>query len=136
LGLDASVALAWCFEDAQTEAVMGLLERVADTGAMAAALWPLEVLNARFAAERRWRVDGARRARLAGLLQELPIRLDTETADRAWQATARLAEPFGLTGYGAAYLELAQRRGLPLASLDQDLRRAAMTIGMAVLGEG
>lgn len=132
--LDSSVALAWCFEDEQTPAVMGLLDRVAETGASAPLLWPLEALNGLFAAERRRRVDPEKRATLAAFLHDLPIILDGDTALRAWDATTRLAQHFRLTIYDAAYLELAQRRQLPLASLDHDLRKAATASGVEVLG--
>lgn len=134
LVLDASVALAWCFEDEQTPAVMDLLDRVAETGAVAPLLWPLEALNGLFAAERRRRIAAETRATLAAFLRELPITLDGDTAERVWDATARLASQFKLSVYDAAYLELAQRRRLPLASLDQDLRTAAKASGIDVLG--
>jgi predicted nucleic acid-binding protein len=75
-----------------------------------------------------------RRQRLAGFLRDLPVTLDAETADQAWTATARLAERYRLTMYDAAYLELAQRRKLPLATLDQDLIRAGNPLGMTLLG--
>ena len=64
----------------------------------------------------------------------LPIRVDPETNDHAWTATSRLASFHKLTLYDAAYLELAQRRGLPLATLNQDLARAARLERVAVLG--
>jgi predicted nucleic acid-binding protein len=132
--LDHSVALAWCFEDEQTSEVMALLDRVAEFGAIAPMLWPLEALNGLLVAERRRRLDAEKRRQLAAFLRELPVRLDSETARNAWDDTARLAERFGLTVYDAAYLELAQRRALPLASLDKDLRQAARTAGVEVLG--
>ena len=131
--LDNSVALAWCFEDEQTPAVMALLDRVAETGAMAPLLWPLEAINGLLAAERRRRVSPEQRATLAGFLRDLLVRLDAHTAEQAWDATVRLAERFKLTVYDAAYLELAQRRRLPLASLDQDLRAAATAASVEVL---
>lgn len=132
--LDNSVALAWCFEDEQTPAVMDLLDRVTETGASAPLLWPMEALNGLLVAERRRRVDAATRTQLATFLRELPIALDPDTADRAWEATAQLAERFRLSVYDAAYLELAQRRRLPLASLDRDLRDAAAATGVDLLG--
>ena len=132
--LDNSIALAWCFEDEQTPVVMDLLERVAETGANAPLLWPLEALNGLLVAERRGRLDADRRVRLAMFLRELPIRLDIETANQAWDATAKLAHELKLTLYDATYLELALRRRLPLASLDQDLRQAATAVGVEVLG--
>lgn len=132
--LGNSVALAWCFEDERTPAVMDLLDRVVEAGATAPLLWPLEALDGLFSAERRRRLDGARRGRLTGFLRDLPVALDPDTDGQAWEATARLAERFRLTAYDAAYLELAQRRRLPLASLDQALRAAAAGLGMEVLG--
>lgn len=132
--LDTSITLAWCFEDEQTPAAMELLDRVTETGASAPLLWPLETLNGLFMAERRRRLDASRRVKLAAFLRELPITLDADTASQAWDATARLAERFRLTSYDAAYLELAQRRRLPLASLDKELRTAAMAMEIDVLG--
>jgi len=132
--VDSSVALAWCFEDEQTQPIMDLLDRVAVTGAVAPSLWPLEALNGLLMAERRKRLDSKRRQRLAGFLRGLPVTLDTETADQAWTATARLAERHRLTLYDAAYLELAQRRKLPLATLDEDLIKAGKALGMTLLG--
>ncbi len=134
LVLDASITLAWCFEDEQTPAVMDLLDRVAETGGAAPLLWPLEALSGLLAAERRRRIAPEKRATLAAFLRDLPITLDGDTAERAWDATARLAAQFQLTVYDAAYLELAQRRRLPLASLDQDLRNAASASGVDILG--
>ena len=132
--VDSSVALAWCFEDEQTRPVMDLLDRVAESGAIAPSLWPLEALNGLLMAERRRRLDAKRRQRLAGFLRGLPITLDAETVDQAWTATARLAERHRLTLYDAAYLELAQRRKLPLATLDGDLIKAGKALGMTLLG--
>jgi predicted nucleic acid-binding protein len=132
--VDNSVALAWCFEDEHTQPIMDLLDRVAESGAVAPSLWPLEALNGLLMAERRKRLDAKRRQRLAGFLRGLPVTLDMETADQAWTATARLAERYRLTLYDAAYLELAQRRKLPLATLDKDLIRTGKTLGMTLLG--
>jgi predicted nucleic acid-binding protein len=113
---------------------MDLLDRVAETGAVAPSLWPLEALNGLLMAERRKRLDGKRRQRLAGFLRGLPVTLDAETGDQAWTATARLADRHRLTLYDAAYLELAQRRRLPLATLDEELIKAGKAIGMRLLG--
>ncbi len=132
--VDSSVSLAWCFEDEQTAAVMELLDRVVEAGAIAPQLWPFEALNGLLMAERRGRLDAARRRRLGGLLQSLPIVLDAETAGQAWSAVARLAEEFRLTAYDAANLELARRRTLPLATLDLPLRAAGKALGLTLLG--
>lgn len=132
--LDSSVSLTWCFDDERTDATDTLLERVVESGADAPALWPLEVLNALTMAERRNRIDAERRQRLAGFLCDLPVAIDEETASQAWTVTAQLAARFRLSVYDAAYLDMAQRRGLPLATLDQELRAAAAALGVTLLG--
>jgi predicted nucleic acid-binding protein len=132
--LDNSVALTWCFGDERTPAMTALLERVAEAGALAPALWPLEAVNGLLVAERRGRLDAFQRQRLAGFLRALPIRLDDETANQAWTTIMDLAERFALSSHDAAYLALAQRHRLPLASLDEDLRAAATALGLTVLG--
>ena len=132
--LDNSVALTWCFEGERTRATADLLEQVGEVGAVAPLLWPVEALNGLLMAERRGRLDADRRRLLAAFLSALPIKLDEETASQVWTETSRLAERFGLSSYDAAYLELAQRQRLPLASLDQDLRNAAKTLGLPILG--
>jgi predicted nucleic acid-binding protein len=131
--VDNSVALAWCFEDEQTVRIMALLDRVSETGAAAPQLWPIEALNGLLTAERRGRIDGGVRRRLAGFLRDLPIRIDDDMAIQAWGATAQLAEKHQLTAYDAAYLELAMRLSLPLATRDKPLIRAAEAVGVELL---
>ena len=132
--VDRSVALTWCFEDEATEAADAVLVRLTDEGAYAPSLWPLEVLNVLAIAQQRGRITAeARQDRLA-LLRALPIILDTETAGQAWTITNMLAERHNLTLYDAAYLELAQRLNLPLATLDTELRAAANALGVPLLG--
>lgn len=134
LVIDSSVALTWCFEDERTPATLAVLEQVVQSGAAAPALWPLEVLNVLVLAERRRRLSVVQRHALTGFLRDLPVALDQETAVQAWSVTTRLAEQYRLTLYDAAYLELAQRLGLPLATLDKELRAAAQALGIALLG--
>jgi predicted nucleic acid-binding protein len=132
--VDSSVALSWCFEDERTPATQALLEQIGESGGVAPQHWPLEVLNGLMMAERRQRVDAARRRQLANFLHDLPIVLDPDTTIQVWGATQDLAERFRLTLYDAAYLELAQRRKLPLATLDRDLRDAAQAVDTKTLG--
>lgn len=131
--LHNSVALAWCFQDEQSPEILALLDRVAESGAIVPLLWPLEALNGLLMAERRRRLTAEQRTTFASLLQDLPITLDDETATRAWAQTAALAERFALSVYDAAYLELAHRRRLPLATLDRPLRTATATLGLPLL---
>ena len=111
-----------------------LLDAIADNGALVPALWRLEVANSLTMAVRKRRIDpDFRRAALADLVL-LDIATDQQTDSYAWTDTLDLADQFQLTVYDAAYLELAQRRGLPLATLDQELGTAARAIGLTVLG--
>ncbi|MGH7155587.1 MAG: type II toxin-antitoxin system VapC family toxin [Acetobacteraceae bacterium] len=131
--IDNSIALAWCFEDEQTEAIMALLEQVTETGAMAPQLWPIEAINGLLIAERRGRISATDRSRLIGYLQALPIMVDGETASNAWLAITQLAANYRLTAYDATYLELALCAALPLATTDKSLTAAARRAGVAVL---
>ncbi len=132
--IDSSITLSWCFEDERTDITTSLLYQVADTGATVPALWRLEVANGLQAAMRRGRIDAAYRDAAIADLRALAIVVGPETDNRAWSDTLRLATRFRLTLYDAAYLELAGRSGLPLASLDQDLRDAANELSVPLLG--
>jgi len=134
LVIDASVTLAWYFEDETTPATEAVLDRVSETGAVVPALWRLEVANAFQSAIRRNRITAFYRDRSLGELVNMPIAIDPDTNAHAWTTTLRLAERFALTTYDAAYLELAQRRSLPLATLDSELRDAAMALDIMRLG--
>jgi predicted nucleic acid-binding protein len=127
------VALAWCFEDEQTPEVMAVLDRVVQDGAFAPQLWPMEAINGLLSAERRGRIDENKRETLSRFLAGLPIAIDSETASRAWSETAHLAGREKLTSYDAAYLELALRLNLPLATRDRELREAATRRGVVLI---
>ena len=132
--LDASMALSWYFADEQTDAADTILDRVAEQGAVVPSLWRLEVANALQVSVRRKRFDMAFRNRALLQLSQLNIAVDPDTDTNAWSATLQLSDQFQLTLYDAAYLELAQRRALPLASLDRPLRKAAGALGIELLG--
>jgi predicted nucleic acid-binding protein len=134
LVLDASLTLTWYFDDESTPVTDALLDQVAGAGAVVPTVWRLEVANALQMAIRRKRIDAAYRDAALAALVLLPITLDADTDTYAWTTTLRLAERFALTVYDAAYLELAQRRSLPLATLDVPLRVAAGALGLSLLG--
>jgi len=134
LVLDCSATLAWVYGDEATKAVRAVFEAVASHGAVVPALWRLEVANVLEMGVRRKRHDAAFRDATLADLALLPIRLDPETDRHAWGATARLAARHGLTLYDAAYLELARRADVPLATLDHDLRAAGLAEGVPLLG--
>jgi predicted nucleic acid-binding protein len=132
--LDSSVTLAWIYSEETTPQIQELLARVKSKGAWVPNLWKLEVANILEMGVRRQRYDRGIRDRTLADLSQLVIRIDSETDRRAWGATLQLAEAHRLTMYDAAYLELAVRRRLPLATLDRELRRAAGECQVALLG--
>ena len=128
--LDCSVTVAWFFEDeadAYAESVEDTMDHAA---AEVPSLWPLEVANALLVGERKKRTTEAKVGQFLALLKSLPIAIDGQTTARAWQETLQLTRGHDLSVYDAAYLELALRRGLPLATIDGKLKAAAAAIGV------
>jgi predicted nucleic acid-binding protein len=134
LVLDSSVTLAWLYSDEITEPIRRVFEAVAEHGAVVPALWKLEVANSLTVAARRGRIDREFRRAALGDLAMLEITTDAHTESNAWGQTVQLADQCELTVYDAAYLELALRRRLPLATLDEKLRAGATDCGVEVLG--
>ena len=134
LVLDSSVTLAWVYSTETTEAISDVLARVIESGAWVPALWRLEVANVLEMGVRKGRTDAAFRDAALADLALMPITVDAETDRHAWGATAKLAARHRLTLHDAAYLELARRRSLPLATLDQELRAAAAAEDIILIG--
>jgi predicted nucleic acid-binding protein len=132
--LDCSVAVTWCFEDEATLATDALLYRLDAETAAVPALFPLELGSLLVMAERRRRIHAARIAEFLAFLGDLSVAVDHATAERALREILALARRERLTAYDAAYLELAMRLGVPLATRDQPPRRAAARTGTQVLG--
>ncbi len=133
LALDCSVAVSWCFEDEATPEMDALLDQVRDLGAIVPGIWHLELGNVLLQVARRERISSGDMATRLALISVLPITTDSETAARALREVLTLAQAEGLTTYDAAYLELAMRRSLPLASKDSALREAAGRVVVSVL---
>ena len=134
LVLDASLTLSWYFEDERQPTAHAVLDQVAANGAVVPSLWRIEVANGFQTALRRKRIDKDFRDRALQHLRLLSITIDPDTDTYAWTVTVDLADRFGLTVYDAAYLELARRRSLPLASLDKELSDAGRALGVSMLG--
>lgn len=131
--LDASLTVSWFFADERTPEGMAVLERVARNGAVVPSLWRLEVANAFQMAIRRRRMDKASRDANLLDLAAMSIVADLETGAKAWTSIVMLADAHGLTIYDAAYLELARRKSLPLATLDAALIAAAKAEQVALV---
>ena len=127
--LDCSVAMAWMFRDEATEATDRLRDMLVQDRALVPALWPSEAANALLVATRRRRIAREEWSRVRMELNALPIDIDPPSAERTLGLVLDLALAHGLTAYDATYLELAIRMGLPLATLDRDLRTAARAEG-------
>lgn len=130
--LDCSLTVAWFFEDEMNRYAQAVEDSLSMASAVVPVLWPLEVANALLVGERRSRATEANVTTFLRLLAALPIALDDDTASRAWQHSLHLARSHRLSVYDAAYLELALRQGLPLATLDDRLAAAAAAAGVPV----
>ena len=128
--VDGSVALAWCFPDEKAAYPQAVLDSLVKAQAVVPSLWYLDVGNSLLVGERRKRCTQADTTTWLAFLKSLPIVVDDETARRAWNDVLGLARAYNLSSYDAAYLELALRRGLALASLDKQLKTAAAAVGV------
>ncbi len=133
--LDCSVALAWLFQDEAGPDTDQLLKELRDDdrNAIVPNLWRLELGNTLTQAERRGRITAAQLATALELVRGLPITTDAETDNRAFREILNLARTTSLTTYDASYLELAMRHGVPLATLDKALIRAARGVAVKTL---
>jgi predicted nucleic acid-binding protein len=128
--LDGSVTLCWYFQDEADSYADAVQESLVDRRAHVPRLWHLEIANTLVMGERRNRSTQAQAASWLNLLRALPIDVDDQTEAKAWDDTLNLARAHKLTAYDAAYLELAMRRGLALATLDDGLKKAAAAAGV------
>lgn len=132
LVLDCSVTVAWAFKDEFSPATQRIYGLVEDHGAVVSAHWMAEVANVLRMGERRGRIVEPDVADVVQMLSELPIEIDDGHSWRAMAEAQRLSRTHGLTVYDAVYLELALRRGLPLATTDADLVKAARATSVPV----
>jgi predicted nucleic acid-binding protein len=122
---DNSVVMSWCFEDEGDGYAVAVLESLEIAQVFVPAIWPLEVGNVLLVAERKKRLSQAAAVRFLALLGGLPITVEQETPERMLKEIVSLAREQGLSTYDASYLDLAMRLGLPLATLDASLAKAA-----------
>jgi predicted nucleic acid-binding protein len=132
--LDASVVLTWCFPDENSEFAerIALLFKQGDS-AIAPAFWPHEILNALLVGEKRKRISDTLIRAFLDDLQALPVVLAQVPAEAVFGRIQSLAREHGLTAYDAAYLDLADTAGVPLATLDKDLIRACGKAGVRLM---
>jgi predicted nucleic acid-binding protein len=133
--LDATITMAWCFTDEATPFTETLLSRLADLSdrALVPALWLYEVVNVVEVAVRKGRITDEQASAFLESLADLPLEIENPTRPLVFAVVRALARRYHLTGYDAAYLELAIRHNLPLAALDKALVQAANAAGVELV---
>ena len=131
--LDNSVTMRWFFGDGKPQELTyarKVLDAMKNTNALVPVTWGLEVANVIAKAEAKALVTEARSGAFLELLEGMDVEVDSATFAHALSDTLQLARRYKLSAYDASYLELALRSGLPLATLDEDLQKAAKKTGV------
>jgi len=123
--VDSSVVMSWCFKDESNKYADIVLDSLQKAAALVPPVWPLEVANVLLVAERRKRLSESDSVRFVTLLNQLPITVEAGQSEKIMLEILALAREHGLSSYDASYLDLAMRKGLPIATLDKGLRVAA-----------
>jgi predicted nucleic acid-binding protein len=131
--LDVSLTMGWLFEDEASDAGWQLLDRAVRAGVAVPSIWTYEVANVLFVAERRGRVTPAQSSAFLNRLGALRIDVEASPPSHLLTVVLPLSRSTGLAVYDAAYVDLAQRLGLPLATKDRRMAEAAASLGIALL---
>lgn len=130
--VDNSVVMSWCFKDKTNIYADTVLDRLTELVAVVPSIWPLEVVNVLLVAERQKRLSESDSIRFLTLLSQLPIFVEYERPEMMKELLA-LARSNNLSSYDASYLDLAMRKGIPMATLDNKLIEAAKRIDVPIL---
>ena len=130
--LDCSIVMSWFFEDESDVYAAAIEAGIPDLQFWVPGHWSLEIVNTALVGIRRGRTTDQKVSCLRALIATYPVIVDPETAVAAWGETLRLAQLYRLSSYDAAYLELALRLKLPLATIDQPLAKAAGLAGLTL----
>ena len=131
--LDNSVAMRWLLESenaSDQKYAETVLKSMTEADALVPNLWHLEAANVLLGAEKRSEINAGVIERFIAQLENLPIHVDPLTAHQSFNRILALSRIYNLSSYDAAYLELSIREGLPLATLDKDLKKAAKKADM------
>jgi predicted nucleic acid-binding protein len=131
--VDNSVVMSWCFKDEASPYADSVLEYLLQAKAFVPSIWPLEVVNVLLVAERKKRLTKADSLQFVTLLSQLPIDVENEPAKRIMTDLLALARINNLSSYDAAYLHVSIKKGIPIATLDNRLIKAAGTMNVPVL---
>ena len=128
--VDCSVTMAWHFEDEKNSYADKVLGALRISEVLAPAVWTLEVSNVLLVGEKRGRTTSAKSRRFVALIRSLPIRVVDHSPARVFDEVLALARDQNLTSYDAAYLDLARRLEMPIASIDRRIAGAATRLGV------
>lgn len=128
--LDTSVTMAWCLTDETNPYANDVLDVLMTNQAIVPAIWTLEVANVLLMSERRGRLTTAMTENFLGLLHKLRITVDTHSISSISERIIDLGRNYATTSYDAAYLDLALRENLPVASIDARMKVAMLTLGV------
>ncbi|MBW1910892.1 MAG: type II toxin-antitoxin system VapC family toxin [Deltaproteobacteria bacterium] len=131
--VDNSVVMSWCFKDETNKYADTVLDRLTESAAVVPSIWPLEVVNVLLVAERQKRLSESDSIRFITLLSQLPIIVEYERPEKMMRELLALARAYNLSSYDASYLDLAMRKGFPIATLDNKLIEAARRIDVQIL---
>src|SRR5450432_1300342 len=131
--IDASFIASLFLPDETNDKTTALIQHIARDGAVVPALWQLEVTNMLLMAERRKRLNASEVSQVLEAMDALPITLQPTLSFQQRSEILNLARQHNLTSYDASYLELSMRLGLPLATLDKSLQKAATAVGVRLL---
>jgi len=131
--IDNSVVMTWCFKDEINQYADAILDRLEVSTAVVPSIWPLEVGNVLLVAERKKRLSKTDSTRFIALLTGLPIIIEQELPERMMKDILALAREHQLSTYDASYLDLAMRKGLPIATLDNKLKATAKRSQVPIL---
>ena len=133
--LDNSVSMRWLLESekkSDQKYAESVLKSMIDADSLVPNLWHLEAANVLLGAEKRSEVDAGEIERFISQLENLPIHVDPLTSHQSFSRIIALSRIYKLSSYDAAYLELAVREGLPLATLDKGLRKAGLKANVEI----
>ena len=131
--VDCSVTMAWHFEDESNSYADKVLGSLGISEALTPAVWTLEVSNVLLVGEKRGRTTSAKSRRFVALIRSLPIRVVDHSPARVFDDVLGLGRDRNLTSYDAAYLDLARRLEMPIASINRRITRAAKRLGVPSL---
>jgi predicted nucleic acid-binding protein len=130
--IDNSVVMSWCFKDETNHYADAVLDRLLESTAFVPSIWPLEVVNVLLVAERKKRLSEADSVRFIALLSQLPIVVEYDRTERVMKDLLALARTNSLSSYDACYLDLSMRKGISIATLDTQLKKAAQKTSVPI----